>query len=84
MKTVEFKLPRQRTAGEFVAYPYKHDGRYMIQSDNHCIILLEEEGIMLVSKRFAQYPRFESCLVENGSKIVSLNTELLDAVKGII
>lgn len=85
MKTIEFKMPRARKASDFVVYPWNEgDTRYKLQSGNHCIIVDVESNNMLVSKRFAQYPRFEYCNPALGGKGMALPVEIKSQLMVIV
>lgn len=85
MKDITFKMPRARKESEFTVYPWSEgDTRYKLQSDNHCIIVNLEKGIMMVSQRFAQYPRFEYCNPALGGKALPLAEEIKSQLESII
>lgn len=84
MKTIEFRVPRARNTSSFVVYPWSQgDKRYKLQNGNHCIIVDIEKEVMLVSKRFNQYPTFEYCNPELGGKLLRLSEDVKDQLEAI-
>ena len=83
--SVTYKMPKARSESKFVVYPFTQGARMLkLQSQNHCIIVDTQENCMMVSKRFAQYPRFEFCQPSAGGKIVDIPAEVQAQLNDII
>lgn len=77
-KHFELKVPGARKTEQFILYPMAAaDTIAKLQSDNRCIVVNTTSGRMHVSKRVAQYPRFESCKPQYGGKMHDAPADLL-------
>jgi hypothetical protein len=82
---INYKMPRARKESSFTVYPFSQGERMLrLQSENHCIIVDTEKNKMLVSKRFAQYPRFEYCDPKYGGKVMDIPAEIQSQVDEIV
>lgn len=82
---ITMKVPGARKAEEFIVYPFLEDeAEIKLQSDNRCVIIGRKSKNMYVSKRFAQYPRFDYCAPSLGGKKHPVPEDILEQAESFV
>ncbi len=82
MNSILAKFKGMKKEQEFVLYPDSTaNNYYALQSDNYCVIVRKDNlAVGIISKRFAQYPRFAFCDTAFGGRNIPVPNEVQEQI----